>query len=115
MPEYEIIAERTLTSPDDPNNEVTVLEGLAPSSLPPKQKRFRKRPAAADLERSEVLIPIALWDFRFRCDPETKLIEVGDTDRPVVHSIGQMLTNAGRKMIPALDLRHQPPKTMRPI
>jgi hypothetical protein len=43
------------------------------------------------------------------------MIEVGDTDRPVSHSVYQVLANAGRQIAPRLDCWHQLPKTIRPI
>jgi hypothetical protein len=53
--------------------------------LTAKQERFRKRPAVADLERAKVLVSVTLRHFRLRSDPETKVIEMGDTDGPVTH------------------------------
>jgi len=89
-------------------------EGLALASLATKQERFRIRSAAADLERTEVLMPITRWHIRPRIDPETKLIEIGDVDCPVAHSVDQVLADTWRQIAPTLDFGHQLPKTMRP-
>lgn len=75
----------------------------------PKRKTLEQEP------RTEVLVPIALRHFGMRVNPMAKMIEVGNTDRPVVHSVYQVLADAGRKIAPNLDSWHQPPKTIRPI
>ena len=40
------------------------------------QKRFRKRSAAAELKRAKILIPIGLWNFRCRSDPDPKVVQI---------------------------------------
>src|ERR1019366_486012 len=83
--------------------------------LPAQQKGFRQRAAAADLEGTEVLVPVAFRHLRVRVNPKAKLIEVGDTDSPVAHSVYQVPADAGRKIAPRLDSWHQLLKTIRPI
>jgi hypothetical protein len=39
-------------------------------------------------------------------------LRVADRDRPVVHSVDRVLADACQEIVPALDLRHQPPKTI---
>src|ERR1017187_8975866 len=78
-------------------------------------QKCRTLPVAADLERAKVLVPVPLRDFRPRSNPQAKPIQIGDADRPVPHSIDQVLTDARRQIAPIVDLRHQLPKTMRPI
>jgi hypothetical protein len=50
-----------------------------------------------------------------RFNPEAKLIEIANGNRPVVHSVDQVRSDTYGKVVPAVDLRHQPPKTIRPI
>src|ERR1019366_7918873 len=83
--------------------------------LPAQQKGFRQRAAAADLEGTEVLVPIAFRHRRVRVNPKAKMIEVGDTDSPVAHSVYQVRADARRQIAPRLDSWHQLPKTIRPI
>jgi hypothetical protein len=45
-----------------------------------------------------------------RLDPEAKLIEIGDADCPVAHSVDQMLTNAAREIVPTFDPGHSSAK-----
>src|SRR5882762_7720158 len=47
-------------------------------------------------------------------NPDTELIEIGDADCPVAHPLDQMLADAFWKIVPRLDLGHQPLKTIRP-
>jgi hypothetical protein len=44
----------------------------------------------------------------------TELIEIGDADCPVAHPVDQMLADTLWKIVPTLDLGHQPLKTIRP-
>src|ERR1035441_7177549 len=94
--------------------ESTESNGLALDGLTAQQKRFRQGAVAADLEGTEVPVPIALRHLRVRVNPEAKTIEVGDTDRAVSHSVYQVLADAGRQIAPRLDGWHQLPKTIRP-
>jgi hypothetical protein len=80
-----------------------------------QQKRFRQRSVAADLERAEILVPIFFRHFRVRVNPEPKLIEVSDTDRPVAHPVYQVLADAGRQIASRVDSWHQLTKIIRPI
>ena len=91
------------------------LEGFPFGGLPTYQKRFWHRSVAADLEGAEVLVPVAFRHFRIRVNPESETIEKGDADRPVPHSVYQVLADGGRQVGPLLDPRHQLPKTIRPI
>ena len=98
---------------DDPGG--IRLDGLPLGGLTTKQKRFWQRSVAADLERAEVLVPIGLRYFRVRVNPEPKMMEVSDADRPVTHPVYQVPADAGRQMAPRLDSWQQLPKTIRPI
>ncbi len=82
--------------------------------LAAKQERFCQRTTPANLERSKVLIPVAFGDFWTGINPKPELIQIGDADRAVAHSINQMLPDTLWKILPLPDLWHQPPKTMRP-
>src|SRR5260370_14399074 len=91
------------------------LQGLTLGRLPAEQERFRKPAATANLERPKILIPITVWHLWLRFDPESKLIEVGHVNRPIMHSVDQVLADAWRQIAPIPNLRHQLPKTIRPI
>src|SRR5258707_14842023 len=49
-----------------------------------------------------------------RFNAGTELIEIGDADCPVAHPVDQMLADTFWKIVPTLDLGHQPLKTIRP-
>lgn len=49
------------------------------------------RPLTADLEGTEVLVPIAIRNVRSGLDPETKLVEIRYANRPVAHPFHEML------------------------
>src|ERR1035438_5828425 len=84
------------------------LDGRTLGGLASPQKRLWSRAVAADLERTEVLVPIAFRHFRIRVNPDAKLIDVGDTDGPVAHPVDQVLADSLRQIPPRLDLWHQP-------
>ena len=95
--------------------QLGVLERLTLGRLTAQEECLRTPPLAADFERAEVFVPVTLRDFRPRSDPQSKPIQIRDADRPVPHPVDQVLTDARRQIVPILDLRHQLPKTMRPI
>src|ERR1017187_704052 len=106
---------RPTSRPADMQAEPARLDGRTLGGLASPQKRLWSQPVAADLERTEVLVPIAFRHFRIRVNPDAKLIEVGDTDGPVAHPVDQVLADSLRQITPRLDLWHQPPNTIRPI
>src|SRR5450759_2965549 len=57
------------------------LDGLPFSGLAAHQKRRRQRSVAADLKRTEILVPIAFRHLGMRINPVAKTIEIGDADR----------------------------------
>ena len=74
------------------------LKGVALRSLAAEQERLRIATLTANLERTKILVPIAFRNLRIRVNPEAKMIEVGDTDRPVVlRSIRCWRTPGGRR------------------
>src|SRR5258708_1659528 len=88
------------------HGEMPYLPGFTLGHLPAKQKRFRKPAAATNLERTEVFVPITVRHARPRFDPDSKFIEVGDVNRPIMHSIDQVLTEARWQIDPIPNLRH---------
>jgi hypothetical protein len=91
------------------------LQGLTLGSLPAQQKRFRKPAVTTNLEGPKIFVPLAFWYLRLRFDPESKLIKVGNVNRPIMHSVYQVLADTRRQTAPIPYLRHQLPKTIRPI
>src|SRR5258708_33274915 len=96
------------------HGETSYLQGFTLGHLPAKQKRFRKPAGTTNLERTEVFVPITIRHVRSRFDPDSKFIEVGDVNRPIMHSFDQALAEARWQIAPIPNLRHQP-KTIRPI
>src|ERR1017187_890310 len=95
--------------------QLGVLKTLTLNPLAAHRECLRKLPVAADLERAKVLVPVSLWDLGPRFNPQSKAIQIGDADRPVPQAVDQVLTDARRQIAPIVDLRHQLPKTIRPI
>ena len=85
---------------------------LAPGGLPLQQERLGKFALAANLERSEVLVPRPVWSLRFGFPPKFKLIEVLNRYPAFFQAIEKVLSNGTRKIGP-LDLPHHSPKVMR--
>ena len=82
--------------------------------MPAQQECLGIGPMAANLEGTEVFVPITFRHFRFGLDPKPKLVEVCDADRPITHPFDQMLAYRDGQIVPSLDFGHQPPNTMRP-
>ena len=59
--------------------------------MPAQQECLGIGPMAANLEGTEVFVPITFRHFRFGLDPKPKLVEVCDADRPITHPFDQML------------------------
>ena len=74
--------------------------------MPSEQKRFGIGPAAADLERAEILVPVTVGHFRARLDPKAKLIKIRDADRAITHPFDEMLPYPFGQAFPAFELRH---------
>jgi hypothetical protein len=72
------------------------LDRRALGRLSSQQKCLWQRSTAADLEGSEISVPIAFRYLRRRIDPEAKAIEVCNADRPISHPFDQMLSDAKR-------------------
>ena len=64
-----------------------VLEFLAYGYLASKKKRFGIPALTAEFERAEILVPCAFRYFRPRLDPDSKLIQVPESNFAVVHSL----------------------------
>lgn len=62
-------------------------EGFTFCNLASEQERLRKRSATAKLERAEILVPITLMDLRLCLDPEAELVQIGDTNSPIMHPL----------------------------
>src|SRR5213592_3295774 len=90
------------------------LKCLALCQLSLQEKRFGKPAFAADLEGTEILVPIAFGHFGLRLNPKAKLIEVGESDGPVAHAVEEVLTDVWGQIGPARNPGHQSPNTMRP-
>ena len=82
--------------------------------LAAKQKRLCQGTTAANFERSKVPIPVALRNLWTRIHPKPKLVQIRNADRAVTHAINQVSLDTVGKILPSLDLGHQPPKTIRP-
>jgi hypothetical protein len=70
-----------------------------------QEKGFRKSPFAANLERSEVLVPGAVRGLRFRLSPKFQLVEIVRGDLSISQAVEQVITKRGGKIRP-LDIRH---------
>src|SRR5258708_37124960 len=75
----------------------------AVGSLAGKQEGLGVGAATADFEGTEVLVPIPFRHFRLGINPETKFIEVIETDCAVAHAVDQVLTHAWRQTVRGRD------------
>ena len=72
------------------------------------QDRLRVFAAAAELERPEVLVPIAVGRMRIRLDPCLQALEIGERNPPLIHPFQKMSPYAPRQ-IRESDLRQSRP------
>ena len=91
---------------------VSWLEAGAFGGLAAQQEGFWKLALAANLERAEILIPIAVGGFRFRFPPELQLIQVFGANLALPEALKKVVPQRGRQVGP-LDFRHYAPKVMR--
>lgn len=95
------------------NFEGASSHGFAFGRLPSKEECFRERSTPANFKRAEILIPIGFGNFWLRFYPQSKLIQIRNTDQAIMHALDKVPPDAVRQIIPAFDFRHQP-NTIRP-
>jgi hypothetical protein len=74
-----------------------LLELLSFRDLAWQEKRFEIASFAAQLERSEILVPEAFRNIRFRLNPQAELVQVIEADLTVAHAIDKMIADRGRQ------------------
>src|SRR6185295_7692498 len=77
-----------------------------------EQEGLRVLPFAADLERTEVFVPLSVRGLGLGLSPQLQLVEVFGRDLSLAQPLEQMVPQRGRQPNP-LDLRHHSPKVMR--
>ena len=84
------------------------------SWLPGQEESFRICPFSAQLERSEIFVPVSHGNFRICFNPQSQLIQIRKGDAAIAHSLDQVSPQRLGKPGPLLDLWHYLPKTICP-
>ena len=61
---------------------------------------------SAKLEGTEILVPFSIWYFWSGFAPQSKLVQIIESNLSVTHPLDQMLSDGRREVSPNLDLGH---------
>lgn len=74
----------------------------APRDLTFDKERGRIRSAPTNLESTEILLPISLWNLWFRVYPHSQLVEIIGSYTAVQQALTEMFTDSSRELAPAM-------------
>ena len=92
-------------------NEPRTAYSLVPrAGCPGRRKVFGYAPFSAQLEQSEVFVPVSHGNFRISFKPQLQLIQIRKGDAAIAHSLDQVSPQRLGKLGPLLDLWALPAK-----
>ena len=89
------------------------LELMTARQLIRQEEGFGILALATQFERAKILVPRSFGNVWLRFHPKAQLIQVGESDMAVMHTLDQMVSNGGGQRGPCLDLRHHSPSVTR--
>src|SRR5438552_2201623 len=87
-------------------------EWLPLGGLPFQQEGFGEPAFTANLEGSKVFVPKSIRCLGLRLSPDFQLVQIFDSDLPIVQTVEEVLAKSSWKILP-LNLGHHSPKVIR--